>query len=323
MERCLKTILPLKEKGNWYKGNLHCHSTMSDGKFTPAEIVDMYKNKGYSFLAFSEHELFTNWKEFNTDKFLIMPAIERAINLEGREMCYHIHGIQGSCDFVKNSKKDALKHNCRKEIPKWQGQETVQGVINELKDTGNLVMFNHPIWSLNELEDFINLEGYFALEIFNYGCEVESKTGLATVYWDSLLNRGRKIWGIATDDNHNKNMYEEATEEWDSFGGWINVNAKELTQDAIAEALLKGSFYASSGPEIYDYGIIDGEVFIECSPVEKIYFLSGNGRGYSRRNISGDITKATYKLKGKEKYVRIECEDKYGKIAWTNPIFIE
>lgn len=318
----MKTILPLKEKGNWYKGNLHCHSTISDGRFTPEEVVNMYKNKGYSFLAFSDHEIFTNWNEFNTDEFLIMPAIERAINVGERGMCYHIHGIQGSSEYVKNSKKGPLKHKQETIIPKWEGQETVQEVINELNDTGNLVMLNHPVWSLNELDDFVNLEGYFAMEIFNWNCEMENKTGLATLYWDLLLNRGKKVWGTATDDNHNRNIYDEAPAEFDSFGGWINVNAKELTQDAIADAMLKGNFYASSGPQIYDYGIIDGEVFVECSPVDRVYFLSGNSRGYSRRNPDGDITKATYKLKGTEKYIRIECEDKYGKTAWSNPIFL-
>ena len=30
-------------EGNWYKANLHCHSTESDGQLTPAEIKELYK----------------------------------------------------------------------------------------------------------------------------------------------------------------------------------------------------------------------------------------------------------------------------------------
>ena len=35
--------------GNWYKGNLHCHTTDSDGSLTPAEVVQYYKKEGYDF----------------------------------------------------------------------------------------------------------------------------------------------------------------------------------------------------------------------------------------------------------------------------------
>ncbi|SHI50100.1 hypothetical protein SAMN02745163_00404 [Clostridium cavendishii DSM 21758] len=318
----MKNIYPINRNGNWFKGNLHCHSTMSDGKLNPDEVVNLYKEKGYSFLAFSEHGLFTNLSEFNSKDFLIMPAIEAGIYVKDSEKCYHIHGIQGSKEMIKSTGNTPLNHNDRMAPPDWKDVNTVQNVIDKLNNTGNLVMLNHPVWSLTELDDFIDLKDYFALEIFNNSCEMETKTGLSTVYWDSLLRRGRKIWGIATDDNHNKNKFGDASITWDSFGGWVNVQANELSQDAISEALLAGKFYSSTGPEIYNYGIENGEAFVECSPVEKVYFRS-NTYGYSRCNKSGEpVTKITYKLKGTEKYIRIECEDKFGKTAWTNPMFI-
>lgn len=37
-----------------YKANLHCHSTISDGKKTPEELKEMYKRHGYSILAITE-----------------------------------------------------------------------------------------------------------------------------------------------------------------------------------------------------------------------------------------------------------------------------
>lgn len=317
----MRDFLPLEGKKNWYKGNLHCHSTMSDGRFTPEQLAARYKENGYSFLAFSEHELYTDWENFNREDFIIIPAIERSA--DNQKMNFHIHGIQGSSEYRKNSKKEPLKHNMRLPYVAWEGKESVQQVIDELRDTGNLVMFNHPVWSKNELEDMLNVDGYFALEIFNYGCEEENKTGLSTIYWDSLLRRGKKVWGIATDDNHNRNYFDEAPNEWDSYGGWVCVKANELSRDAVSDALLHGSFYASSGPKIYNYGIRNGEAFVECSPVDRVYFISYDKRGYSRRNKAGGlITKATYPLSGSENYIRIECQDKNGKTAWTNPMFL-
>lgn len=320
----MRDFLPLSDRGNWYKGNLHCHSTMSDGKLDPYTIVQMYKNKGYSFIAFSEHELFTAWKEFNEENFIIIPGIERSVHKKGTKKCYHIHGIQGSSEYRASSKLSPLEHNEKIPVPEWNGKETAQSIINELMSTGNMVTINHPLWSYNELDDIVDLDGYHALEIYNHGCEVENKTGLATVYWDSLLRRGKRIYGIATDDNHNKNSFNEAPPEWDSFGGWICVNADNLTQDCIADSILKGKFYSSTGPEIYNYGIKDGVAFVECSPVKNIYFLSYEGRGHSRRDREGkSITYAEGKIGDMEKYIRIECVDEFGRTAWSNPIFLD
>ena len=43
-------------KNNFYKANLHCHSNLSDGKFSPEELKKSYKKKGYSILAITDHE---------------------------------------------------------------------------------------------------------------------------------------------------------------------------------------------------------------------------------------------------------------------------
>ena len=40
----------LLKKGNWYKANLHCHTTVSDGRFSPEEIKKIYSEKGYSIV---------------------------------------------------------------------------------------------------------------------------------------------------------------------------------------------------------------------------------------------------------------------------------
>ncbi|MBL9139742.1 MAG: hypothetical protein JNK85_27985 [Verrucomicrobiales bacterium] len=41
----------------WWKGNLHTHSLWSDGDDYPEMIADWYKQRGYQFLAFTEHNL--------------------------------------------------------------------------------------------------------------------------------------------------------------------------------------------------------------------------------------------------------------------------
>ena len=39
-----KYLLP--EEGQFYKANLHCHTTVSDGSLTPEEIKAAYKARG-------------------------------------------------------------------------------------------------------------------------------------------------------------------------------------------------------------------------------------------------------------------------------------
>lgn len=68
-----KYLLP--EKGNFYKANLHAHSTVSDGHFTPKELKNLYKNKGYSILAYTDHELLVDHSDLNDDEFLAITSL--------------------------------------------------------------------------------------------------------------------------------------------------------------------------------------------------------------------------------------------------------
>jgi hypothetical protein len=297
---------PFEVKGEWYKGNLHCHSTVSDGILSPVDVAEMYRKNGWNFLAFTEHSIFTNWEDLNRDDFLIIPGVEISIDESNRPRCYHLVGIQ------KDS--GSLKHRERIDRYYWQGPASVQLTIDTLKEKGFYVILCHPIWSRTEFEDFKDFNGYFGIEIYNYGCEMESHTGLSTVYWDSLLRRGKKVWGLATDDAHHRIK--------DEMGGWVMVKVDELTKEKILDALIDGKFYASSGPIINYFGIQDGEVIVECSPANAIHFVTYESTGASFYAEDKPLRSARFKLRGDELYVRVECVDEYSRVAWSNPIFL-
>src|SRR2546427_11893040 len=40
----------------WLRGNLHAHTTYSDGVKTPQELLAEYEALGYDFLAITDHE---------------------------------------------------------------------------------------------------------------------------------------------------------------------------------------------------------------------------------------------------------------------------
>ena len=305
----------LHTEGNWYKGNLHTHSTNSDGRKTPEEIVRIYREHGYQFLAFTEHEFYTHNRELTGEDFLILPGVELSCNNPDPWRIYHMLGIGRHAAGDEPSAGNGFSDRQRFPVRKWEDLGSVQSALDEIRNAGCLAVFNHPIWSRLELTDFIDLDGYSAMEIYNYGCAVESHTGLCIDYWDSLLRRGRKIWGIATDDAH------FALEDY--CGGWVMVNAPELTIEAVTSALAEGNFYSSSGPEIYRYEAEDGVVKVDCSDAREIHFVTYESFGNSLFARSGEcLTHGEFRLSGEELYVRVEVVDHSGRTAWSNPIFL-
>jgi len=40
----------------YLKGQLHIHTTYSDGRLTPQQVADLYKRHGYDFIAITDHD---------------------------------------------------------------------------------------------------------------------------------------------------------------------------------------------------------------------------------------------------------------------------
>ena len=318
--------------GNWYKGNIHCHTTVSDGHLTPSQVVALYKSNGYHFLAISDHDTYSDYgSEFNDEDFIVLPATETASILQDQPGCsndvktHHVHGILGPKAVQEQAPLPPFKH-MDKLLPRfckgsWDGAAEAQALVDTLVSHGCLAMYNHPVWSRVREQDFIDTKGIFALEIYNYGTEMESATGYDTTHWDVMLREGRRVFGVASDDNHNTEFVA------DSCGGFIVVKAPELTHEAITTAMMEGNFYSSSGPEIYDWGVRDNVAYVSCSPVERVNFIAGNyvgaGATVIRENPDEIMDYALLRLRGDETYVRVECVDNQGRTAWSNPIFLK
>jgi hypothetical protein len=319
----------ITESGNWYKGNLHSHTTISDGNFTPEEAVNEFKKHGYSFLCISDHNLYTDYREaFGNQNFLLLPGVEAAAVLYDKDnvsrKVHHMNGILGTADMQQ---KAPMQYKHMEPVGpfvyygEWNGRKAAQDMIDELHSRGCFITYNHPIWSRVEAEDFINANGFELIEIFNYNTQNESETGQDTTYWDVMLRQGRHVLADASDDNHNAGVFDDA------FGGYIVVKARTLKHDDIVESILSGNYYSSTGPEIYSWGIKDGNAYISCSESERISFIAdgfvGSGITFTTGSKKDLLTSASYALTGRETYIRAECRDFYGKKAWTNPIYIE
>ena len=308
-----KTTFFEDEKAIWLKGNLHAHSTNSDGRLTPAQLAAAYKERGYSFLAVTDHDVFKSYPELCDDEFLVLPAMELTGPFTETKNS-HLGVLQraDTCDF-QDGERFQLKNR----------QETLDFL--EKHHENNLIILNHPFWSLLEWEEVIDVPYLTCMEIHNTGCEVFCGVGENSHFFNTMLRKGKPMWAVAADDCHNRG---EQAPGWpfdfpysDSFGGWVCVKAKKFTREGIIEALEQGSFYASTGPEIYDFYVEDGMFHFKCSPCSSIV-LSGDW-GYFQRSLGDHITEFSGKLRGNEKFIRIQCTDAQGRKAYTNPIYIE
>ena len=64
----------------FYKGNLHSHTTNSDGRLTPIEAVSYYRKHGYDFLALTDHNIYSDYRDIlKLDDFLVHPGTEASI----------------------------------------------------------------------------------------------------------------------------------------------------------------------------------------------------------------------------------------------------
>ena len=56
----------LPSGGKFYKVNMHCHTTISDGKQTREEVKALYQSLGYDAVCFTDHEVLLGHEDLST-----------------------------------------------------------------------------------------------------------------------------------------------------------------------------------------------------------------------------------------------------------------
>jgi hypothetical protein len=303
-----------------YKGNLHVHSRWSDGERPLQEIAALYKARGNSFICLSDHDVYTDTTECDAPDFIVLPGAEQGgmNKVADKNPGYHFNAIG---DPGVQPLKPRYRH--RQALPRaipWTGPDTPQRTLDELAARGNIVIFNHPEWHLTRFEDLVTYSGFFAVEIYNHATEWTPATGYGTAYWDHALQNGKHVFGVAADDSHCQR--DDAISDYD--GGWVRVQADELTRAALVGALKRGDFYASSGPAIHDLRVEGGRLTVACSPCRFIMFKAFPQRGEFIADFRNGslLTAASNAVAEDMEYIRVECIDAAGRVAWSNPVFV-
>ena len=319
----MEKIYLLPRDGSFYKANLHSHTTISDGRLTPREVKEAYKSRGYQILAVTDHRIYRNHQDLDDETFITIPAVEVDINevsserLAPGDRTYHLNLFDTRPDYKREEKEKGICPERR-----YRDFDYMNRYFREMAELGFLVCYNHPYWSLQNYDDYRGLEGIFAMEIYNHGCEHDGLYGYCPQVYDEMLRQGKRLRCLATDDNHN--CFELDDVFSDSFGGFTMVKAQELSHGAVAEALKKGWFYSSTGPRIKELYLEGDELVVKTSPVQKIYVITDSSRCYRRAAKAGEsLCGARFKLDGSEGYIRVTVRDEKGCHADSNAYFPE
>jgi hypothetical protein len=289
---------PFESPGNWYRANLHAHTTASDGDLSPDEAADFYRRSGYQVLSITDHSHVTEVQAEHPD-FILISGVELQGGRSRQDTSYHIVGLD-------------VRSRGRMDVP---SSATAQDTVDMLREDGGEAILAHPYWSGLMAEDVVGLRGCFALEVYNTGCDLEILRGYSMVHWDDLLTLGQDYGAVAVDDGHAGAV--------DHGLGWTMIRAEELSVEAIMDSLRRGLYYSSTGPEIVGLQIAGSKIAVTTSPVRSIALVSGPHVGGRRIAEPGrTITEAEFMLPP-ARYCRIEASDADGKTAWSNPIILQ
>lgn len=223
----------IRDEPGWYKGELHAHSTESDGKHVVETVIEAAIDTKLDFFALTDHFTVSQWRK-------LIPYVKHLALLRSCEITSHhghanLHGMKAWVDvFV-----DRLD---------W----SMNDAADQVHEQGGLFCVNHAFsgrlgWRAYDFDwhkaDL--MEVYHHLEAINNTYQV----GL----WDRLLNEGYRIVGAGGIDSHNP------FEGLHRLGQVLTyVYADELSEKGIIEGLRRGQVYVTKGPQIR-FTASDGE----------------------------------------------------------------
>src|SRR5215470_1187629 len=92
--------------GRFHKGNIHMHSTRSDGARSPEDACGVYRDAGYDFVSLTDHFLpnfgfpITDTRAFRTNRFTTILGAELHTPATSAGELWHIAGVGLPADFA-------------------------------------------------------------------------------------------------------------------------------------------------------------------------------------------------------------------------------
>ena len=290
-------------KTNQYKGQLHCHTTNSDGAHSPTVLLEAYRDAGYDFVCITDHAFLTTQQ--NVSDIVHIPSVEETLGAVNWSDGKHLLNINAT------------------NVRGYPNYVDTQTTINNIIADGGMAGLAHPLWqdpeshAYNWNNDAIDgVVGFEFMEIVNTVLWARGLKTLAQVtyteQYDHALSTGKKCWCLAVDDMH-------IIGEGDLDKGWVVVNANSNSQSDILDALKTGNFYSSIGGVISDITLNVNTITISVPVSSTIKWIKKNGEVI--KTTTG-VLEDNYTVQGDELYVRMEVDSGTDNLAWSQPLFI-
>ena len=233
---------PVKSGPAWFRGDLHMHTTHSDGscqsqsgKSVPCPLMltaQAAAKRGLDFIAITDHNSISHYSEMRE----LQPYFDQMLLIPGRELTSftghaNLYGTEENVDFRVGSDK----------VPDWNV------LLRNLQKLDAIVSINHPSrftgedcmgcgWTPSPAADLHLVQ---AIEAINSGRTEGPNAGIT--FWREQLNKAMRLTAIGGGDNHN------ALAPLPGMGsiGYPTtvVNAKELSTVAVLDAIRAGHVF--------------------------------------------------------------------------------
>ncbi len=283
--------------GKFYKGNTHCHTTMSDGRVTPEECMGQYRAAGYDFLAITDH-----WRVGQRGEYRGMTVLS-GVEYDWSFPAQVLHMV---CLFARGEDSQGIE----------RGMAHPE-VIRRVNGAGGVCIAAHPAWSLNTPDFLASLDGVDIAEVYNTLSDepFNGPRGNSEGILDVTAAGGKLFHWVACDDSH---FYEG-----EQCVSYTMAQAADNSPEALLDALRAGRFYASQGPEFFSIERRGGEIAVETSPVSRITFLSNRFWVGGRCRHGENLTHSVYQIQPGENWIRVQITGADGKKAWSSPVAVE
>jgi len=211
-----------------FRGDLHLHTTYSDGRQAPAIVAANYRKTGYDFLAITDHrqyapslEAIDVYKNVPIELCLVPGEEVHAPQNDTHRNNLHIINFGGT-HSINDMFEDADEHWARVDeymttldIPAcFVGMERYyyadcHWIFNEIRRAGGLGVFCHPYWLSNVLqvpprlvEKLMQHLPFDAFEVLG-GENYFEQNGYQTVQYYEDMAKGRKYAIVGSTDSHN------------------------------------------------------------------------------------------------------------------------
>ncbi len=200
-------------------GDLHMHSTASDGVFSAYELGKLAKEKGLDFIGIANHNNFSeNLALPHIDGLTFVPAVEWT-HYKGH---MNFFGVPAPFEnsFIANTK------------------EEMQSIISHAKTLGAVISVNHPLCPICPYK-WEDEDAFDMMEIWNG--PMRPSNVKAIEWWTSLLKKGRQIPAVGGSDFHKPKQLAK-------FGSPVTaVYSQSRSAEDILYAIRNGNCFVTDG----------------------------------------------------------------------------